>query len=67
MSNIKYDNGPALIGRTYRNEDHYITRTIPTEFARALDIENSKVPMFLLKDSDDNKHLIVSKYHEITI
>ncbi len=58
-----------LIGKTIRDIDNNSTAlVIPMEFAKELDIENSKVTMFLLNDFDGNKHLIVSKYYnEIVI
>lgn len=34
---------------------------IPQEFAKELNIQNSKVSMSLIKDLDGNKHLLVSK------
>ncbi len=58
-----YDN--RLIGRTIRDINNNSTALIiPKEFAKELNIENSKVAMFLLKDFDDNKYLAVTKYHK---
>jgi hypothetical protein len=58
-----------LIGKTISDIDNSSTAlNIPNELAKELDIRNSKVPMFLLKDFEGNKHLVVSKYqNEITI
>jgi hypothetical protein len=71
MGNVVENNilKSRLIGKTIRDiGNNSIALVIPKEFARELDIENSKVSMFLLKDFDDNKHLVVSKhYDEITI
>ena len=67
MSNIEYD-GVTLIGRTYRNDDKSSLLTIPAELAKILEIENSKVLMTLLKDFEDNRYLVISKFHhEIVI
>ena len=70
MSNIEYDDdGDAIIGRTYRNEyDNSIKLTISTEFAKELDMENSKVSMSIINGFDGSRHLLVSKYcREIVI
>ncbi len=68
MSNIKNDDGPALIGRTYRNDNKSTLLVIPADLAKILQIENSKVSMSLLNDFHGNKHLMVSKhYDEIVI
>ena len=63
MGNIKNDDGAISIGRTYSNSDNSLTLTIPKEFAKELDIENSKVSMFLLDDFQGNRHLLVTKYY----
>ncbi len=71
MSNIIENDrcDTRLIEKTIRNIDNSSTALIiPKEFAKELDIENSKVMMYLLKDFDGNKHLVVSKYYnEIVI
>ena len=68
MGNIEYDDGVALIGRTYRNDDTCTILIIPKEFAKEMDIENSKVSMSMLDDFGGNRYFIVSKfYSEITI
>ncbi len=58
-----------LIGKTIRDIDNNLTAlVIPKEFAKELNIENSKVSMCLLNDFDGNKYLVVSKhYNEIVI
>ena len=41
---------------------------IPKEFAKELQIQNSKVSISVVKDLDGNKHLLVSKaYVEIVL
>ncbi len=63
------DNNDILIGTTCRNDDDKTTSlTIPKEFARKLEIENTKVSMSLVNDCEGNRHLLVSKFHrEIVI
>lgn len=54
-----------LIGKTIRDIDNNSTALIiPKEFAKELDIKNSKVSMSLLDDFGGNKHLVVTKYHK---
>ncbi len=53
MGNTKENNGNGdkamLIGKTIRNDyDNYTSLVIPKEFAKKLDIENSKVSMSLI-------------------
>ena len=64
-----FTNAP-IIGKTIQdiNEGNSTALVIPKEFARELQIENSKVSMSLVKDLDGNKHLLVSKaYVEIVL
>lgn len=59
-----------IIGKTIQdiNDGNSTALVIPEEFAKELNIENSKVSMTLIKDLDGNKHLLVSKaYIEIVI
>ncbi len=59
-----------IIGKTIQdiNEGNSTALIIPKEFARELQIENSKVSMSLIKDLDGNKHILVSKaYVEIVL
>ncbi len=72
MSNIEendYGDSILSIGKTIRDkENNSIALIIPNEFAKELDIENSKVSMFLLDDFSGNWHLIITKYYnEIVI
>ncbi|MDP8907434.1 MAG: hypothetical protein M3M88_07930 [Thermoproteota archaeon] len=68
MGNIEYDDGPVLIGRTYRNDDKSTLLIIPVDLAKHLQIENSKVSMSLLDDCDGDKHLVITKfYNEIVM
>ncbi len=68
MSNIEYNDGASLTGRTFRNDDKSTLLAIPNELAKSLQIENSKVSMLLSYDFDGNKHLLVTKFHnEIVI
>jgi hypothetical protein len=64
MGNIEYDDGPVLIGITYRNDDNSTLLVIPAEIAKNLRIENSKVSMFLLDEFGGNRYLKVFKYHK---
>lgn len=64
-----FANAP-IIGKTIRdiNEGNSTALIIPKEFAKELQIENSKVSMSLINDLDGNKHLLVSKaYMEIVL
>lgn len=71
MGNTKenYGSNVRLIGKTIRDIDSNSTvLIIPSEFAKALGIENSRVLILLLDSFDGNRHLVVSKYHmEIVI
>ncbi len=69
MCKIEDGDLDVLVGKTIRDIDNNSTAlVIPMEFAKELDIENSKVSLSLLKDFDGNKHLVVSKYYmEIVI
>ncbi len=63
MRNIEHDDVP-LIGKTIRDNDKNSTALIiPKQFARLLDIENSKVTISLLDDFIGNRYLVVSKHH----
>ena len=67
MSNIKENDGDSvlMIGKTNKNDDDNTTYlVIPNEFAKALDIENSRVSMSLLDDCDGDRHLLVTKYNK---
>lgn len=64
-----FANAP-ITGKTIRdiNDGNSTALVIPKEFARELNIENSKVSMSLIKDLDGNKYLQVSKaYIEIVL
>ena len=66
MSDIENadDNSITFIGRTQQNEnDNSTSLVIPLELAKELDIENSKISIFLLYDYEGSKHLIISKFH----
>ena len=67
FGNCKY---APIIGKTIQdiNEGNTTALVIPKEFAKELQIENSKVSMSLIEDMDGNKHLLVSKaYIEIIL
>ena len=50
------------------NIDNSTTLTIPLELAKELNIENSKVTIYLLYDYEGSKHFLMSKFHrEIVI
>ena len=68
MGNIEYnDDGAAIIGRTYRNDDNSISITTPKETANELDLD-SKVMISLLGNMDVDRCLLISRlYREITI
>ncbi len=64
-----FTNAP-IIGKTIQdiNEGNTTALVIPKEFAKELQIENSKVSMSLIEDMNGNKHLLVSKaYIEIVL
>ncbi|GKS61621.1 hypothetical protein YTPLAS21_10790 [Candidatus Nitrosocosmicus sp.] len=64
-----FANAP-IMGKTIKdiNEGNSTALVIPNEFAKELQIENSKVSMSLIKDLHGNKHLLVSKaYVEIVL
>ena len=64
-----FANAP-IIGKTIQdiNDSNTTALVIPKEFAKELNIENSKVSMSLINDMDGNKHLLVSKaYIEIVL
>ena len=65
----KFTNAP-IISKTIQDiiDGNSTALVIPREFAKELQIENSKVSMSLIKDLDGNKHLLVSKaYVEIVL
>lgn len=65
----KFTNVP-IISKTIQDiiDGNSTALVIPREFAKELQIENSKVSMSLIKDLDGNKHLLVSKaYVEIVL
>ena len=49
-----------LIGKTYRNNTNSTIMTIPKEFARKLEIEDSKV-MLCIMETDCGECLVISK------
>lgn len=64
-----YQNAPIIV-KTIQdiNDGNSTALVIPNEFARELQIENSKVSMSLIKDVEGKKHLLVSKaYVEIVL
>ena len=64
-----FTNAP-IISKTIQdiNDGNSTALVIPQEFARELQIENSKVSMSLIKDLDGKKHLLISKaYVEIVL
>lgn len=64
MGNIEENDGYGVtfIGRTYRNDDQTTSLMIPTDLAKDLQIENSKVSISIIDGLDGNRHLLVSKY-----
>ena len=59
-----------IMGKTIQDINHSNSTAlvIPKEFAKELNIENSKVSMSLIKDLDGKKHLLISKaYTEIVL
>jgi hypothetical protein len=70
MSNIKEndddDDYVPFIGKTIKIDDGNNSKDliIPKDFAKELDIENSKVSMTVLDDCDGDKHLLVTKFHK---
>jgi hypothetical protein len=70
MEEVENIENAPIIGKTIQDiyDGNSTALVIPTEFARELQIENSKVTMSVIKDLDDNKHLLVSKaYIEIVL
>jgi hypothetical protein len=69
MGNIKnINNVPVLRNTVMDNGDDSTTLIIPKEFAKELQIENSKVLLSLVDDYEGNTHLLISKFHrEIVI
>ena len=64
-----FTNAP-IIGKTIQDigDGNSTALVIPQEFAKELQIENSKVSMSLIKDLNGKKHLLVSKaYVEIVL
>jgi antitoxin component of MazEF toxin-antitoxin module len=69
MGEVNFTNAP-IIGKTIQdiNYGNSTALVIPKDFARELQIENSKVSISLIKDLDGKKHLLVSKaYTEIVL
>ncbi len=54
------ENIDMLIGKTYRNNTNSTILTIPKEFARKLEIEDSKV-MLCIMETDCGECLLISK------
>jgi hypothetical protein len=61
MGNVDKFTDIPILGKTIRdiNDGNSTALVIPKEFAKELQIENSKVSMSLIKDTNGNKHLIV--------
>lgn len=70
MRDVENFTNAPIIGKTIQASDdsNSTALVIPNEFARELQIENSKVSMSLIKDLDGNIHLLISKaYMEIVL
>jgi len=70
MGDVENFVNAPIMGKTIQdiNNGNTTALVIPKEFAKELNIENSKVSMSLIKDLDGNKHLLVSKaYMEIVL
>jgi len=70
MEDVESFINAPVIGKTTQdiNECNSTALVIPKEFAKELQIENSKVSMSLIMDLDGRKHLLVSKaYVEIVL
>lgn len=70
MREVKNFVSAPIIGKTIQDisDGNSTALVIPKEFAKELQIENSKVSMSLIKDLDGNKHLLISKaYMEIVL
>lgn len=70
MGEVESFTNAPIIGKTIQdiNDGNTTALIIPKEFAKELNIQNSKVSMSLIKDLDGNKHLLVSKaYVEIVL
>lgn len=67
MSNIE-GNIVTLIGKTYRNDNDSLSLTIPKEFAKELELGDSKVLMSVVENFDGERCLLITKlYREILI
>ena len=70
MGDVENFTNAPIIGKTIQDINHgnSTALVIPKEFAKELNIENSKVSMSLINDLDGNKHLLISKaYLEIVL
>lgn len=70
MGDVENFTNAPILGKTIQdiNDSNATALIIPKEFARELQIENSKVSLSLIKDLDGNKHLLISKaYMEIVL
>jgi hypothetical protein len=70
MGDVENSTNAPILGKTIQdiNDGNSTALIIPNEFAKELNIENSKVSMSLIKDLDGKKHLLVSKaYMEIVL
>lgn len=69
MGDVENFVNAPIVGKTIQDINGKTTALIiPKEFAKELNIQNSKVSMSLIKDLDGNKHLLVSKaYVEIVL
>ncbi len=54
-----------IIGKTIQdiNDGNSTALVLPNEFVKELKIENSRVAISLIKDLDENKHILISKLH----
>ena len=70
MGDLENFTNAPILGKTIQDisDGNSTALVIPKEFAKELQIENSKVSMSLIKDLEGNKHLLISKaYVEIVL
>lgn len=67
MGDVENFINAPIMGKTIHdiNDGNTTALVIPNEFARELNIQNSKVSMSLIKDLNGNKHLLVSKAYVV--
>ncbi len=65
MGEVENFTNAPILGKTIQDIDNgnSTALVIPEEFAKELQIENSRVAISMIKDLDGNKHILISKLH----